>query len=77
MLGQQDVLEIIKEWFDDRLAVGTTKNINTMAVFLTLAYLYEEGGCRERRYLPWLEEWGEYFQLPPYTYLRDYRDSNF
>src|ERR1700761_906873 len=35
-------LEVMKGWFNARLAEGTTKNINTMAVFLALAYLYEE-----------------------------------
>ena len=59
LTGSKDTLDIIKEWFADRLAVGTTKNINTMAVFLTLAYLYEE--TEDRTYLPWLEEWGERF----------------
>ena len=57
LTGSKEALEIIKDWFANRLAVGTTKNINTMAVFLTLAYLYEETG--DRTYLPWLEEWGE------------------
>ena len=35
--------EIMLNWFRDRFAAGTpTKNINTVAPFLTLAYLYEE-----------------------------------
>ena len=35
-------LGIIKGWFADRFAEGTpTKNINTMAPFITLAWLYE------------------------------------
>ena len=44
--------EIMLDWFRDRFAAGTpTKNINTVAPFLTLAYLYEETpeqppGCR-------------------------------
>ena len=58
LTASKATLDIIKEWFTNRLAVGTTKNINTMAVFLTLAYLYEE--TRDRTYLPWLEEWGEW-----------------
>ena len=56
LTGSQSTLDTIKEWFANRLAEGTTKNINTMAVFLTLAYLYEDTG--DRTYLPWLEEWG-------------------
>ena len=35
--------EIMLNWFRDRFAAGTpTKNINTVAPFLTLAYLHEE-----------------------------------
>ncbi|PSR80140.1 Six-hairpin glycosidase-like protein [Coniella lustricola] len=52
-------LSIIESWFADRFAAGgTTKNINTMAVFLTLAYVYEE--TRNETYLPWLDSWGEW-----------------
>lgn len=57
LTGSTETLDIIKEWFANRLAVGTTKNINTMAVYLTLACLYEETG--DRSYLPFLEEWGK------------------
>lgn len=57
-------MKIIEEWFKARLAEGTTKNINTMAVFLTLAYVYEQTG--EQSYLPWLESWAEWamYELP-------------
>ena len=35
--------QIMLDWFRDRFAAGTpTKNINTVAPFLTLAYLHEE-----------------------------------
>lgn len=54
-------LQVIQDWFAARLAEGTTKNINTMAAFLTLAYLYEQTG--ERSYLPWLESWCEWAML--------------
>ncbi|ETN38448.1 uncharacterized protein HMPREF1541_06483 [Cyphellophora europaea CBS 101466] len=59
---------VIKEWFDGRLAEGTTKNINTMAVFLTLAFVYEETG--ERSYIPWLDRWAEWamYELPKTRY---------
>ncbi|KAK5055364.1 hypothetical protein LTR84_013114 [Exophiala bonariae] len=57
-------LQIIKDWFTARLLEGTTKNINTMAVFLTLAYVYEETG--DRSYIPWLDSWAEWamYDLP-------------
>lgn len=52
-------LQIIEDWFKDRFAAGgTTKNINTMAAFLTLAYLYEKTG--NQTYLPWLDSWAEW-----------------
>ncbi|CZT06428.1 probable unsaturated glucuronyl hydrolase involved in regulation of bacterial surface properties, and related proteins [Rhynchosporium agropyri] len=52
-------LKIIQDWFSNRFAAGgTTKNINTMAAFLTLAYVYEETG--EKTYLPWLDAWAEW-----------------
>lgn len=52
-------LRIVENWFRDRFAAGgTTKNINTMAAFLTLAYLYEKTG--NQTYLPWLDSWAEW-----------------
>ncbi|CZS97779.1 probable unsaturated glucuronyl hydrolase involved in regulation of bacterial surface properties, and related proteins [Rhynchosporium graminicola] len=52
-------LKIIQDWFSNRFSAGgTTKNINTMAAFLTLAYVYEETG--EKTYLPWLDAWAEW-----------------
>ncbi|KAF2834744.1 glycoside hydrolase family 105 protein [Patellaria atrata CBS 101060] len=72
-------LKIIEEWFSEQLSRGTTKNINTMAVFLTLAYVYEQ--THNQTYVPWLESWAEWamYDLPrtPYggmqhmTYLAD------
>ncbi|ETI27158.1 hypothetical protein G647_09840 [Cladophialophora carrionii CBS 160.54] len=61
-------LKVMNDWFSARLAEGTTKNINTMAVFLTLAYLYEETG--ERSFLPWLDSWAEWamHNLPRTTF---------
>ena len=57
--GNPRCLEIIKDWFSNRFAAGTpTKNVNTMAPFLTLANLYEEYG--ERTYLPYLDTWAEW-----------------
>ncbi|MFT4046315.1 MAG: glycoside hydrolase family 88 protein [Solimonas sp.] len=51
--------DVMLSWFRDRFAAGTpTKNVNTMAAFLTLAYLYEE--TRDQTYLPYLETWAEW-----------------
>jgi unsaturated rhamnogalacturonyl hydrolase len=51
--------QIMENWFRDRFAAGTpTKNVNTMAVMLTLAYMYEER--RNETYLPYLETWAEW-----------------
>ncbi|KAK1140160.1 hypothetical protein N8T08_010637 [Aspergillus melleus] len=59
MTGNPDLLRIIEDWFAARFAEGgTTKNINTMAVFLTLAYVYEKTG--NATYLPWLDSWAEW-----------------
>ena len=34
-------LDVALKWFEDRFAVGTTKNVNTMSPLLTAAYLHE------------------------------------
>lgn len=65
LTNDRSILDIITNWFADRFAAGgTTKNINTMSVFLTLAYVYEETG--NKTYLPWLESWAEWamYELP-------------
>ena len=56
--GDTAMRDVVDSWFAARLAEGTTKNVNTMAPFLTLAYRYEE--TRDRRYLPWLDSWAEW-----------------
>jgi unsaturated rhamnogalacturonyl hydrolase len=59
LTGDAPTLKIVEDWFRDRFAAGgTTKNINTMAAFLTLAYVYEETG--NQTYLPWLDSWAEW-----------------
>ncbi|RAH51017.1 glycoside hydrolase family 88/105 protein [Aspergillus brunneoviolaceus CBS 621.78] len=59
LTGSAQHLQIMQEWFAARFAEGgTTKNINTMAVFLTLAHLYET--TRDATYLPWLDAWAEW-----------------
>jgi unsaturated rhamnogalacturonyl hydrolase len=59
LTGDERCLQIIKDWFRDRFAAGTpTKNVNTMAPFLTLANLYERSG--EPTYRPYLDIWAEW-----------------
>ena len=61
--GDAKILKIIKQWFEDRFAEGTpTKNINTVAPFITLAYLYELE--RDPRYIPYLDTWAEWLMAP-------------
>jgi unsaturated rhamnogalacturonyl hydrolase len=51
--------QIMLDWFRDRFAAGPpTKNINTVAPFLTLAYLYEEQP--DPAWVPYLLEWAEW-----------------
>ncbi|CAK7221641.1 hypothetical protein SEUCBS140593_004634 [Sporothrix eucalyptigena] len=69
LTGEPKYLAIIETWFCERFAAGgTTKNINTMAVFLTLAYVYERTG--NETYRPWLDSWAEwtYHDLPRTRY---------
>lgn len=57
--GDAQAKEIIDGWFRDRFAEGTpTKNVNTVAPFLTLACLYEEE--RDPTWLPYLDTWAEW-----------------
>lgn len=68
LTSSPETLNIITSWFKNRFAEGTTKNINTMSPFLTLAYLYED--THERSYLPWLDSWAEWamHELPRTKY---------
>ena len=57
--GDPAALQIMQTWFRNRFAAGTpTKNVNTVAPFLTAAYLVER--TEERTYLPYLDVWGEW-----------------
>ncbi|CAK7210804.1 hypothetical protein SCUCBS95973_000913 [Sporothrix curviconia] len=57
--GDTTVLGHIQAWFDHQFAKGTpTKNVNSMAPMLTLAYLYEHTG--ELKYRAYLESWAEF-----------------
>lgn len=59
LTGDEKCLVIIEDWFAARFAAGgTTKNINTMAVFLTLACVYER--TKNPNYIPWLDSWAEW-----------------
>jgi unsaturated rhamnogalacturonyl hydrolase len=65
MTGDPKAWSIMTEWFEARFKEGSpSRNINTVAPFLTLAYLYERTG--NRTYLPYLDVWGEwvYSSLP-------------
>lgn len=65
MTGDQKAWDVMINWFEDRFREGMpSRNINTVAPFITLAYLYERTG--DRRYLPYLDVWGEwvYNELP-------------
>ncbi|KAF2021832.1 glycoside hydrolase family 105 protein [Aaosphaeria arxii CBS 175.79] len=58
LTGDASTKTIMLEWFAKQLGKGTTKNINTMSPFLTLAYLYEDTG--DKTYVPWLDTWAEW-----------------
>ena len=65
MTGDEKAWSIMTKWFEERFKEGSpSRNINTVAPFLTLAYLFERTG--NRSYLPYLEVWGEwvYSSLP-------------
>ncbi|PGH28007.1 hypothetical protein AJ80_00262 [Polytolypa hystricis UAMH7299] len=70
LTADESLLAIIEKWFSARFAAGggTTKNINTMAVFLTLACVYEK--THNEAYRPWLETWAEWamYELPRTRY---------
>ena len=57
--GDENALRIIKQWFVDRFAEGqTTKNINTVSPFLTLAYVHEREP--DPANLAYFDEWAEW-----------------
>lgn len=58
LTGSTKAKQVMLDWFAGRLSEGTTKNINTMSPFLTLAYLYEAD--RNPTWLPWLDSWAEW-----------------
>jgi len=59
LTGDPQALRIMQDWFRNRFAAGTpTKNVNTVAPFLTAACLVERTG--DRTFLPYLDVWGEW-----------------
>jgi len=76
---------VIKCWYDCQLPKGTTKNINTMAVFLTMACMYENKDTTCPSYVYFLNEWAEWAmnELPRtkyggfqhITYLEENKDE--
>lgn len=65
LTGNAEARRIIDGWFADRLAEGTpTKNINTVAPFLTLANMYAAEARADWR--PYLEGWAEWvmYEMP-------------
>ncbi|KPF47660.1 glycosyl hydrolase family 88 [beta proteobacterium AAP121] len=65
MTGDEAAWTTMTQWFTDRFAEGSpSRNINTVAPFLTLANLYERTGTPG--YQPYLDVWGEwvYKQMP-------------
>ncbi|EPX75502.1 glycoside hydrolase family 88/105 protein [Salipiger mucosus] len=59
LTGSAEAKRIILDWFEARLAEGTpTKNINTVAPFLTLACLHEQEP--NPVWVPYLDRWAEW-----------------
>ena len=57
--GDDAILKVMLDWFANRFEAGTpTKNINTVAPFLTLANLFEHTG--DETYIPYLDVWAEW-----------------
>ncbi|KAF8165174.1 glycoside hydrolase family 105 protein [Crassisporium funariophilum] len=76
--GDKEALRICLDWFHDRLAVGTSKNVNTMSPLLTAAYLHE---AKHENYMVHIDSWAEWVMhemprtdeggLQHITYLED------
>lgn len=57
------LLQHIYDWFDAQMFGpdgSTLKNINTMAVFLPLAYVAERFPATSHKYIPYLDAWAEW-----------------
>ena len=65
LTGDPKAWDIMISWFEARFKEGMpSRNINTVAPFLTLAYLFDRTG--DRRFLPYIDRWAEwvYNELP-------------
>lgn len=67
LTNNENIMKHMIDWFDAQIFGpdgSTSKNINTMAVFLSLAYIYEKK--HDSRYLPYLDAWAEWamYDLP-------------
>jgi unsaturated rhamnogalacturonyl hydrolase len=65
LTNNEKALKIVNDWFDARFQEGVPpKNVNTMAPFLTLAYLYED--TKNQTYIPYLEKWADWvmYEMP-------------
>jgi len=61
--GDAKALDVVKGWFRDRFAEGeTTKNINTVSPFLTLAWLHAREP--DPANLPRFDDWAEWLMAP-------------
>lgn len=57
--GDEQAWALMTDWFKERFAEGSpSRNINTVAPFLTLAHLYERTG--NPAYKPYLDTWAEW-----------------
>ncbi|KAF8974371.1 glycoside hydrolase family 105 protein [Flammula alnicola] len=76
--GDENSLRICLDWFRDRFAVGTSKNVNTMSPLLTAAHIHD---ARRADYRVHLDSWAEWVMydmprteeggLQHITYLED------
>lgn len=65
LTNNERALKVVTDWFDYQLKEGVPpKNVNTMAPFLTLAYLYEEN--KDQTYIPYLVKWADWvmYEMP-------------
>ncbi|MBQ3911373.1 MAG: glycoside hydrolase family 88 protein [Lachnospiraceae bacterium] len=57
--GDERYLDMIAEWFDDRIGIGLPdKNVNTVCPLLTMAFLHEKRP--DDRYRAIMDEWAEW-----------------
>lgn len=65
LTNNKKALKVVTDWFDNQFKEGLPpKNVNTMAPFLTLAYLYEE--TKDQTYIPYMEKWADWviYEMP-------------